>query len=318
MRYRISIIVPIYNVEKYITSCLQSVVAQTMNEGIECILVDDCGQDNSMELAESFVYAYTGNIKFVILHHDRNLGLSEARNTGMRVAKGDYIFFLDSDDEISKDCMEILYSHVLQHPSVDVVEGTSVKEVLNSLGFNGVYTENQRIIKSYLLTYHGQIISAQRRLMRKTLLEEHNLTFRKGIIHEDNMWTFFLAKVVKSITFSFENVYYHRYNPNSITNNINIKNECNAYRILIETFSKNIDPVLKGIQKIFILNNLLTALGSNYYQSEYDKAYLIETFVKTNSSLERVILNCFFKCKSRFIKIKILHLLIRVYKYKDR
>lgn len=318
MKYKISIIVPIYNVEKYIISCLQSVIAQTMNEGIECILVDDCGQDNSMELAESFVNEYTGNIRFVILHHNKNLGLSEARNTGMRAAQGDYIFFLDSDDEISKDCMEILYAHVLKHPSIDVVEGNSIKEVLNFLGFNGIYTENQCIIKSYLLTYHGKIICAQMRLIRRKFLEDYKLTFKKGIIHEDNMWTFFLAKIVKSIAFSFENVYYHRYNPNSITNNINIENECKAYRILIETFSKSIDPVLKGAQKKFILNNLLTAINSKYYKSESDKAYLIETFVKTNSSLERVILNCFFKCRSRFIKIKILHLLIRVYKYKDK
>lgn len=317
MKYKITIIIPIYNVEQFIISCLQSVVSQTMNDGIECILVDDCGKDNSMELAESFVNKYIGTIQFSILHHDKNLGLSEARNTGMKAAKGDYIFFLDSDDEISKDCMEILYSHVLQHPTIDVVEGTSIKEVCDSLGIRDIYTENQRIIKSYLLTYNGQIISAQRRLMRRKLIEQHKLSFQKGIIHEDNMWTFFLAKFVKSMAFSFENIYFHRYNPNSITNNINIERECNAYKTLIETFSNNIDPFLIGIQKHFILNNLLTAIKLHYYKSERDKEDLINTFLNAHTLLERILFNCFLKSKSQFFKVKMLHLLIRVYKYKN-
>ena len=94
---KVSIIIPIYNVAPYIKRCLQSVADQTYKD-IECILIDDCGSDNSINLAKEFIYDYKGNILFTILHHEENKGLSAARNTGLRYAKGEYVYFLDSDD----------------------------------------------------------------------------------------------------------------------------------------------------------------------------------------------------------------------------
>ena len=79
----ISIIIPIYNVEPYIASCLHSVMAQTYTGSIECILVDDCGQDDSIGVAKKVIANYQGPIRFHILHHEHNRGLSAARNTGM-------------------------------------------------------------------------------------------------------------------------------------------------------------------------------------------------------------------------------------------
>ena len=75
MKYKVSIIIPAYNVAQYIERCLDSVVNQTVTEGIECIIVDDCGPDNSLELAEQYVQRYQGNIKFHILRHERNKGV---------------------------------------------------------------------------------------------------------------------------------------------------------------------------------------------------------------------------------------------------
>ena len=105
---KISIIIPIYNVEEYITECLQSVMRQTYKGEIECILVDDCGTDNSIAVAERHIADYKGPIEFRVLHHVRNRGLSAARNTGTDAATGDYIYYLDSDDYISDDCLEVL------------------------------------------------------------------------------------------------------------------------------------------------------------------------------------------------------------------
>lgn len=89
----ISVIVPIYNVESYILECLQSVAAQTKTKNVECILVDDCGTDNSVKVAEQFISAYEGDISFALLHHPENEGLSAARNTGIKNARGKYLFF---------------------------------------------------------------------------------------------------------------------------------------------------------------------------------------------------------------------------------
>lgn len=98
--YRVSIIIPIYNVEPYILECLQSVDKQTIGDDIECILVDDCGTDNSVLVAEDFIKSYNGRVHFTLIHHQKNGGLSAARNTGIHAAHGEYLYFLDSDDTI--------------------------------------------------------------------------------------------------------------------------------------------------------------------------------------------------------------------------
>jgi len=97
----ISVIIPIYNVEKFIRRCLESVIAQECAEfDIECILVDDCSVDMSMVIAKEIIDHYHGQISFHILSNSENQGPSVSRNNGMMIAKGDYVFFLDSDDSI--------------------------------------------------------------------------------------------------------------------------------------------------------------------------------------------------------------------------
>lgn len=94
---KISVIIPVYNVALYVEECLQSVANQTFKD-LEVLVVDDCGTDASMELVQHFIDNYTGEISFKVLHHEKNRGLSAARNTGMDVATGEYIAFIDSDD----------------------------------------------------------------------------------------------------------------------------------------------------------------------------------------------------------------------------
>ena len=118
----ISIIVPVYNVALYVESCIRSVIRQTYDGPMECIVVDDCGTDNSMDIVEKLVAEYDGPISFKVLHHEHNRGLSAARNTGMDEAKGDYLFFLDSDDELTEDCIEKLTTP-LRDEQYDMVLG---------------------------------------------------------------------------------------------------------------------------------------------------------------------------------------------------
>ena len=107
---KISIIVPIYNVEEYLEECLQSVANQTMTEGIECIIVDDCGLDNSAAIAKRFIDSYQGDIRFTFIQREKNGGLSAARNTGIKAATGEYVYFLDSDDCLVPSAIETLIS----------------------------------------------------------------------------------------------------------------------------------------------------------------------------------------------------------------
>lgn len=173
----ISIIIPIYNVESYIEECLRSVASQTcLKQGVEveCILVDDCGIDKSMTICEQFVADYKGSISFNILHHDHNRGLSAARNTGMDEAQGEYVYFLDSDDKITPDCLEKLYAKVLASDA-DVIFGS----------YETFGCEQKQYI-----TKGTPFVTAWNKLCRRSFLEDNHIYFIEGLIHEDCPWSF--------------------------------------------------------------------------------------------------------------------------------
>ena len=130
----VSIIIPVYNVAPYIGDCLRSVMRQTYTGPIECLIVDDCGTDESLPIAERMIVEYDGPIRFEILHHEHNRGLSAARNTGINKATGDYFFFIDSDDEITEDCMEKMMSVVQENPEVELVQGRYMPHIVGGGG----------------------------------------------------------------------------------------------------------------------------------------------------------------------------------------
>ena len=109
-RIKVSIIIPVYQVSNYVERCLKSVIGQTFTD-FECIIVNDATRDDSIEKCERLIDGYDGPIRFRIIHHEVTRGLSAARNTGTTAAKGDYILYVDSDDVITKDCVEKLMAH---------------------------------------------------------------------------------------------------------------------------------------------------------------------------------------------------------------
>lgn len=318
MNYKVSIIIPIYNVEAYFKDCLVSVVRQNITEGVECILIDDCGKDNSIKIAEQILKEYNGEISFSVIHHERNKGLSAARNTGIKAAKGEYLYFLDSDDKISDDCISSMWSLVEKYGKVDLVQGSyfvvGKEEPISKLWKHGEFSNNKKDIKHFLLNYHGKVTAAQNRLIRREFILENNLFFKDGIIHEDNYWTFFLAKHVNHMAVNKNKTYFHIYNPDSIMNKINIEKESHAYRTIIKDFCSDIDPFLPGRQKELILYNLLTALERKAYRSEKEREELVKTFLGKNSLIEKILLRLYLNNKNN----KILHLLIRLYGLSDK
>ena len=113
----ISVIVPVYNVEKYINKCIESVVNQTY-KNLEIICVDDKGKDNSIGIVKEYAIK---DDRIKIITHDKNYGLAISRNTGLKNAKGEYIFFLDSDDYITLDIIEKLFNKITLDKSNIVV-----------------------------------------------------------------------------------------------------------------------------------------------------------------------------------------------------
>lgn len=117
----ISIIIPFYNVEKYIAECIISIMAQTLQDGMECILVDDCSTDRSVQIAESLIGSYKGKIAFRIIKHQTNQGVSCARNTGIKASRGKYIGFVDSDDYIEPSMYKVLQELLENNPNAPFV-----------------------------------------------------------------------------------------------------------------------------------------------------------------------------------------------------
>src|SRR5690606_39724837 len=100
---KVSIIIPIYNVGAFVKECILSVLNQSY-QNLEVILIDDCGTDDSLIIAEKVIENHPRASQLSIIRHNRNRGISATRNTGISAATGEYIFFLDSDDKISLDC----------------------------------------------------------------------------------------------------------------------------------------------------------------------------------------------------------------------
>lgn len=117
----ISVIIPVYNVEKYVERCILSIMSQTYTESVECIVVNDCTPDNSMKIVEKMVYDYKGQIQFKLLYHEHNRGVAAVRNTGLDAASGDYIIHIDSDDYCEPDMLEKMYAKAVEEDADIVV-----------------------------------------------------------------------------------------------------------------------------------------------------------------------------------------------------
>lgn len=314
----VSIIIPVYNAKDFIIECLKSVYAQTFIGTLECILVDDCGRDNSIALAEEFIASCGGKMNFEVLCQGYNQGPSAARNRGIREAKGEYVFFLDADDVISPDCIELLYSLAKQY-DLDYVQGMYHSDehyhmpVYKSEDCNTPICD-RKVIKKNLLNYTFIPFTPHNRLVRRQFLLEHNLFFPEKIkVREDFYWMFFVAKYVERMALCNNETYLRGYNGESLTHNINKKREILAYRTLIEDFCANIDPFMKGDQKVLILDTLILCLKSKYYIDDKDKKNIIEIFYKKNTFFERIILMVILSLNENIMKVKLIHLLNRLY-----
>lgn len=199
----ISIIIPIYNVAPYIEQCLRSVFAQTYQDEVECLLVDDCGADESMEIAEQLIRDYHGAITFRILHHEHNRGLSAARNTGVKAARGEYICFMDSDDWATTDMLVRLASAMQStEEGVGMVVGFFYHNLKDETYVENPFDwhrEHSYVIEpsDFALSQLGLRIphEAWGRLIRRDLLLE--VPFREGRKIEDRLWVLDATPVVE-------------------------------------------------------------------------------------------------------------------------
>lgn len=192
----ISLIIPVFKVEEYITECIQSVMRQDNigNLNIECLIVDDKTPDKSIEIARALISQYNGPITFRIIERPINGGLSAARNTGIRASRGKYLLFIDSDDFISSTCLFSLWNIAEKHNDAEIVYGitecypdNNVRKNYFDLRAKGTHPHNY--IFSEVRRLHLEIPeTAWNKLINRSWLIQNNLFFKEGILNEDLEW----------------------------------------------------------------------------------------------------------------------------------
>lgn len=251
---KISIIIPVFNVERYVEQCLLSVASQTYDGEIECILIDDCGKDRSMEIVLDFIGKYKGNLKFKVCTHHANRGQSVARNTGIYNASGEYLFFLDSDDQMTSDCLQLLVDKLHDfHYEVVVGDFQCVGEA-NYRGLDGIEKDVLFQEECFVYFLKDKLYEMPwNKLVCREFLMKNNLYFEEGLLHEDVLWSYLLFSKVNSVGIVKSITYKYIIHSNSIATSIS---ERNIQHLLII-----LDKICEHVKK----NNLLSTFQDIKY-----------------------------------------------------
>ncbi|WIH89732.1 glycosyltransferase [Brachyspira pilosicoli] len=322
---KVSVIVPVYNVEDYLIECLTSIINQTLKE-IEIICIDDCGTDNSINILKEYAKK---DDRIRIISHKENKGLGPARNTGIKESKGEYISFIDSDDYISRDYLENLYNTIIKYDT-DIVSTINIKRVvgeaisLYSININKYLSIFQKIFKKNHFegisnanikdekenTKNYPFVVAWNKLYKKSFLLDNDLFFmdiKKGSEDED-----FYQRVLlnsPSISYNHKSIYYYRErnysltekycsDPNFIINNISLmQNSIN--------YCKEKTPDLLNDLYIRIYELMISKFHQNIYQEDnyihihnfFKHIFIDYRFLNLKNRLKRMLYNEYVEIK---------------------
>lgn len=289
----LSIIIPIYKVENYIRGTLESIYNQECAEDIfEVICINDGTPDGSMQIVGEFA------LKHANLHiiNQENQGLSCARNAGLRIAKGDYIWFVDSDDQVADGSIKHLEKTISNEPDIDffgfdickVQEDSQIESVeYIVLREKDNFLYGQRVNVNQLI-HKVHIAPVQRFVFRKAFLDKYHLEFYPKILHEDMEFmvrVFFLAE--KVMLKNYSPYYYLVRKSGSIMSEINMRSIYSKMTIIksFQDFKHNHTDRMQS--KIYFNDNMyllvLNILGSKIASKEY------KDYIKKNSCLFRKI-----------------------------
>ena len=230
----ISLIIPVYNVEQYLTKCVDSVLAQTCG-GFEVILVDDGSTDSSGVLCDRYAAAHPQLIRVI---HQENAGLGGARNTGIDAARGDYLLFVDSDDFVSPELTEQMMPFAQAGTDMVIFGAVTVDtdgRVLEDSADG--YPENTELELSGFPELIFGWPSACIRMYKKTLFTDTGVRFPSRVWYEDIRTTTKLYTHARHVRYLAQNLYFYLNRPGSITKNANVARN----REIIDAFEDILD-----------------------------------------------------------------------------
>ena len=272
----ISVVIPVYNVEKYLRECVDSVLRQTYSN-YEIILVDDGATDSSGMICDEYL-TLDSRVKVI---HQKNGGLSVARNTGLNNAKGDYIYFLDSDDYIEDVTLEHLVKCVNEeHPDFIFFDGYVFFDECEDDGSMSHFVRNRKYETNVgrncileLLNNDEYRTPVQFLLLKHEYLIKNNLMFYPGILHEDELFTFLVYHYNGKCSHVHEQLYARRIRPGSIMTGSKWLRRYDSMMIVYQEIEKKYEdyPAMNR----YLTREAKWLLG-NYYKLEENDQKMVE------------------------------------------
>lgn len=315
---KISIIVPVYNCEKYISNCINSILEQSFKD-FELILVDDGSSDRSFEICESF--AKKDNRVRAI--HQPNSGVSRARNRGLDEAQGEYIGFVDGDDCIDKEMYEQLYKNLADN-NADISicgivnyfikkDGTTEKIRQSQIDGFWIFSGEQALKEALQSRLYS--VNPVNKLFKRKLFD--NLRYPEGKISEDAFLIPIVVFKACKVVYDSKPMYYYLRRENSITTSNFSDNDWDvveAYENHLNMVSEKV-PNLKKVAKFrylwaytYVIDKIMLSENSENYLKDFNKAF---DFIKKN--ILQIIFNSYFSLK-RKIAVTVLLINKKIYK----
>lgn len=285
---KISVIVPVYNTEKYLRRCLDSIVNQSFKD-IEIIVVNDCSSDNSLNIIREYMEQ---DNRIILINKEKNEGLSAARNSGIKLAKGEYIQHIDSDDWIEQNYFKEVYQCAIEN-NADIVISDFYKDFDNG---NIFYMEDQNIIITKNITLIENVCFLKgfpaiwNKLIRRKLYIENNIFHPLGISIGEDLYVilklfFFSKKIIK-----YNHAFIHYI---QTENSLIRKKEKNVIKV------KDIYFVIKNLENFFRFKNIdlsinelkinhlsIWLLKSNYNLKDLDYLRILDEYIKLFSKVD--------------------------------
>lgn len=253
-----SVIIPIYNVEKYLRECVDSVLSQTF-EDFELILVNDGSKDNSGAICDEYAQK-DSRVKVI---HKENGGLSDARNVGTSVANGKYVVYIDSDDYVSgTDFLEKIYEKSQNDTDIICYKFRKYFEDSNTFAkcdfsfpeLDSYETLAERV--NYLVKTNSFYCSAWSKAIKLSLLKENGIEFEKGLLGEDQEWYYHVLLKAKSIDGIDKDYIIYRQRANSITSSWKMKNLTDCIYVVDKWQKQIFEADIDSVYKTALLNSV--------------------------------------------------------------
>lgn len=287
---KVSVIIPVYGVEKYIERCARSLFEQTLDD-IEYLFIDDCSPDRSIDILKKLLEEYPQRKPQVIIHRmEQNSGQAKVREWGMKNAIGEYVIHCDSDDCVDTDMYRAMYQKA-RMCGADIV----VCDYFLSDGFvhkikNGCFSEERHQMIKDMCTMRTSW-ALWNKLVRADLYHDDKLIYPKDNMGEDMALTMQLILKTEKIAYISKPLYNYYYNPQSITNNTSEESIANKYlnllhnsMIVIKSFSeRGLDKTFKK-ELNYLKWNVRSILWEITYKKEYRKMW-VDTYRELFPSL---------------------------------